>query len=167
MHPSTTAGQYLIADLASHIIGLFPRVFGSVFVAPIPPLSTCAARPTAPRWDGGVIPIVSGDHDLWIQHCQRGGLFGEYFDNSDLLGDPVIQRMDHIVNFTWGTGRITNFGVDFVSVRWTGKVGIDKHTRIQAPHKGKGRTCVFLQLTWSLRSCCIAGDAVLFRFCRH
>ena len=74
------------------------------------------------RWDGGVIPIKSGDHDLWIQHAARGGLFGEYFDNSDLLGVPVIQRVDHVVNFTWGTDRITAYGTDYVTVRWTGKV---------------------------------------------
>ena len=34
----------------------------------------------------------------------QGGLQAEYFDNSDLKGDPVLKRIDPDVNFDWGKG---------------------------------------------------------------
>ncbi len=74
------------------------------------------------RWDATVIPVKTGTFELYMQHATRDGLFGEYFNNAYLHGEPVIQRVDHVVNFTWYDGRITDFGTDYVSVRWTGKV---------------------------------------------
>jgi hypothetical protein len=51
------------------------------------------------------------------------GLSGEYFDNKDLKGDPVLVRTDTALNFVWGTGgpdpRIPS---DRFSVRWTGTI---------------------------------------------
>jgi hypothetical protein len=77
------------------------------------------------RWDSSIIPIKQGDHELYVQHATQGGLLGEYFDNAYLQETPVITRVDHVVNFTWGEGRITRFGTDYVSVRWLGKVRLD------------------------------------------
>jgi hypothetical protein len=46
---------------------------------------------------------------------------GEYFNNRDLLGDPVLTRTDRAIDFDWGTGS-PQAGVvnsDNFSVRWT------------------------------------------------
>jgi beta-glucosidase len=50
------------------------------------------------------------------------GLKGEYFDNKELKGQPVLVREDEQVNFDWGRGRpAPQVSVDNFSVRWTGK----------------------------------------------
>ena len=52
-----------------------------------------------------------------------GGLRGVYFDSPFLeVGTEAFERVDAVVNFTWGLGRITETGTDFVSVRWEGAV---------------------------------------------
>jgi glucose/arabinose dehydrogenase len=45
---------------------------------------------------------------------------GEYFDNMDLAGTPVVTRSDDAIDFDWGTGS-PNFAVPFntFSARWT------------------------------------------------
>lgn len=37
-----------------------------------------------------------------------------------VFGRGVV-RVDHVVNFTWGTGRLTETATDFVSIRWHGR----------------------------------------------
>ncbi|MDT3427149.1 mannan endo-1,4-beta-mannosidase [Paenibacillus forsythiae] len=57
------------------------------------------------------------------------GLRGEYFDNKELEGEPVISRTDANLNFTWrDTPPDTGIGNNYYSVRWQG--------RIQAPVTG-------------------------------
>jgi hypothetical protein len=53
----------------------------------------------------------------------KPGLLGEYFDNQNLKGSPILVRRDSSINFIWGTGS-PNSGipVDHFSVRWTGKI---------------------------------------------
>ena len=54
-------------------------------------------------------------------HAQEG-LRGEYFNNVNLAGTPVV-RIDPQVNFDWQQGSpITNVGPERFSVRWTGQV---------------------------------------------
>ncbi len=52
------------------------------------------------------------------------GLKGEYFNNPDLQGEPVLTRVDQQIDFNWGTGSpvpgIVN--AEKFSIRWTGKV---------------------------------------------
>jgi beta-glucosidase len=51
-----------------------------------------------------------------------GGFKGEYFNNKDLQGQPVLVRSDAQINFDWSRGRpapVVN--EDGFSVRWTGK----------------------------------------------
>lgn len=59
---------------------------------------------------------------LAVYLMSNGGLYGEYFENIWFDGTPAISRIDPMLNFDWGTGLITNFAADFVSVRWVGKV---------------------------------------------
>ncbi len=55
-----------------------------------------------------------------------GGLKGQYYDNTDLAGDPVLTRIDPEINFDWGLEtpdpNITD--VDNFSIRWTGQIEI-------------------------------------------
>jgi beta-glucosidase len=51
----------------------------------------------------------------------ESGLKGEYFDNEDLRGNPVLVRTDKHVHFDWGEGSFApNQPVDHFSIRWTG-----------------------------------------------
>lgn len=54
---------------------------------------------------------------------------GEYFDNSELSGNPVVTRNDPALNFTWGGGSPAD-GVpaDRFSVRWTRALAFDSGT---------------------------------------
>jgi beta-glucosidase len=48
---------------------------------------------------------------------------GEYFDNRELRGTPVVRREESQINFDWGRGRpAPELGEDNFSVRWTGKL---------------------------------------------
>jgi beta-glucosidase len=51
----------------------------------------------------------------------EAGLKGEYFNNQELQGAPVLTRTDQHVEFDWGEGSFApNQPVDHFSVRWTG-----------------------------------------------
>jgi len=73
-------------------------------------------------YDASFVPVRTGNLSVWVQLATPRGLLGEYFDNAWFLGDPSIARVDQVVNFTWGLGRMTQSATDYVSARWTGKV---------------------------------------------
>ena len=51
------------------------------------------------------------------------GLQGEYFNNTGLVGTPVLTRTDPTVNFSWGdSGPGHGIAHNRFSVRWTGQV---------------------------------------------
>jgi hypothetical protein len=51
------------------------------------------------------------------------GLRGDYFNNTQLTGTPVLSRTDSTVNFNWGTGSpAASVNSDQFSVRWSGQV---------------------------------------------
>jgi beta-glucosidase len=53
------------------------------------------------------------------------GLRGEYFDNPELRGTPVVTRVDPVVDFGWTlSGPARGLAFDWYSVRWTGRVTI-------------------------------------------
>lgn len=55
-----------------------------------------------------------------------GSWLGEYFNNSDLLGTPVLTRFDPAVRFNWGFGSpAPGINADFFSVRWTSNQWFD------------------------------------------
>lgn len=52
-----------------------------------------------------------------------GGLAGEYFDNDEMVGDPVAVRTDKGIDFMWGNGApIDGLPTDNFSIRWTGRI---------------------------------------------
>ncbi len=51
------------------------------------------------------------------------GLLGEYFNNMDFSGDPVLVRVDREIHFDWGGGAPDEaVNSEQFSVRWTGKL---------------------------------------------
>ncbi|MEZ4869106.1 MAG: PA14 domain-containing protein [Caldilineaceae bacterium] len=54
--------------------------------------------------------------------ANRGNWRGEYFDNVNLSGPPLIERTDPAIDFDWGSGSPApnELGVDRFSIRWTG-----------------------------------------------
>ena len=67
-------------------------------------------------------PGSVGSYDLAVRQLTKGGLDAQYFDNQWLLGEPAIERVDATLNFDWGTGALTNYGRDYGSARWVGKL---------------------------------------------
>ena len=66
---------------------------------------------------------ASGNYKLDVFQLIPGGLKGYYYTDSYLSDERLgMVRTDAVVNFTWGLGAVTTFGLDFVSVRWEGYV---------------------------------------------
>ena len=58
-----------------------------------------------------------------VEGTNRTGMRGEYFDNMNLAGKPMLTRIDSMVNFNFGTGSpAPGLPVDHFSIRWTGKI---------------------------------------------
>jgi beta-glucosidase len=57
-----------------------------------------------------------------VFECEAGaGLWGEYFDNNELAGEPAVSRLDPHVDFFWGkTKPSPEITVRQYSVRWRG-----------------------------------------------
>ena len=66
--------------------------------------------------------IRKGEVTASIVLMEKGGFYGEYFNNAFLQGVPALTRVDNYLDFNWGTGLITNEAADFVSVQWFGKI---------------------------------------------
>jgi hypothetical protein len=73
-------------------------------------------------YTGKFTPAREGHFSLAVRHLAQFGLYGQYWDNVWLMGEPVISRVDAVLNFTWGEGALTPSGTDFTSARWWGKL---------------------------------------------
>lgn len=57
------------------------------------------------------------------------GWWAEFYNNEDLVGDPVLVRDDAVIDFDWGDGSPgPGVAADFFSARWTRKVQFDAGT---------------------------------------
>ncbi len=59
-------------------------------------------------------------------HTDNGeqGMFGEYFPNTKLEGQPVLSRVDPAIDFDWNAGSpAASMPAENFSIRWTGKLG--------------------------------------------
>ena len=52
----------------------------------------------------------------------QGGLAGTYYNNVWFLTPYTQQRVDTQLNFNWGSGALTSYAADYVSIRWRGAV---------------------------------------------
>ncbi len=71
---------------------------------------------------GKYVPIPSR-FLIPVSESEKHGLRGEYYDNRDLNGNPVLTRIDEQVNYNWGGGSPDpKLPSDDFSVRWVGKL---------------------------------------------
>jgi beta-glucosidase len=79
---------------------------------------------------GGLLKPIETKYFAKIDDSGQKGMVGQYFNNMELEGKPVLTRIDSIINFRWGerspAGEVPN---DQFSVRWTGKI-IPPETRV-------------------------------------
>ncbi len=80
----------------------------------------------SPEWN----IISSNNLSTTLNNKKSAGLLGEYFNNTQLSGKPVVTRVDQQMDFGWTLyGPHPDINFDFYSVRWTGK--------LTAPETGK------------------------------
>jgi beta-glucosidase len=73
------------------------------------------------------------------------GLKGEYFNNRELSGNPVLVRTDALVNFDWGTlGPAPELKPQEFSVRWTAKLMPPVSGRYSLGFAGNGWVRIYL-----------------------
>jgi beta-glucosidase len=76
------------------------------------------------EWTGGVppmLPIPSGHLRPAEAGASESGLAAEYYDNADFEGEPVLRRIDPVVDFVWkDTTPLTGQWGDHFSVCWRG-----------------------------------------------
>ena len=81
-------------------------------------------------YEEGVPLIVKGQiipaSNLFTPDEKYQGLKGEYFNNRDLQGKPVIERIDAELNFDWPWSPAEGVNEDEFSIRWTGFLISDK-----------------------------------------
>ena len=76
--------------------------------------------------DKGIFTVTyltprTGTYNLTVAKTKKGGLVGTYYNNRWMYGDPIMTRVDPIINFYWGVDdAITETGKDYISVRWEG-----------------------------------------------
>ncbi len=76
------------------------------------------------RYDISGTILEQGIYQLKIYHAFPNGLLGTYFWDS-FMENIALTRIDRIVNFTWGSGRLLPRASDYVSIRWTGVLQSD------------------------------------------
>lgn len=69
---------------------------------------------------GTVVHPVPGARLYTSAAKSAHGLSAEYFDNTDLAGEPVMRRVDPSINFSWGFNGVSPRLKQNYSVRWTG-----------------------------------------------
>ncbi len=69
-----------------------------------------------------LIPIES-KYFAKVSGTDKTGMMGEYYDNMNLSGKPVLTRVDSMVNFNFGTNSpAPGLPEDHFSIRWKGKI---------------------------------------------
>jgi len=72
---------------------------------------------------GGLMRPIEAKYFSKLSGENKTGMLGEYFDNMNLSGKPVLTRIDSMINFSFGLNSPAQ-GVpsDKFSVRWKGKI---------------------------------------------
>ncbi len=72
---------------------------------------------------GGIQRPIDAKYFGEIDHSGKTGMKGEYFNNMNLTGSPVLIRIDSAIDFSWGAGSPgPGVNIDQFSVKWTGKI---------------------------------------------
>lgn len=79
---------------------------------------------------GGLSRPIETKYFAKVDDSHQRGMIGQYFDNMELEGKPVLTRIDSMINFRWGEkSPASEVPSDRFSVRWTGKI-IPPETRV-------------------------------------
>ncbi|HTX19990.1 MAG TPA: glycoside hydrolase family 3 C-terminal domain-containing protein [Bacteroidota bacterium] len=58
-----------------------------------------------------------------VEGSEKTGMMGEYFDNMNMSGKPLLTRIDSMINFSFGTGApAAGLPEDHFSIRWKGRI---------------------------------------------
>jgi beta-glucosidase len=72
---------------------------------------------------GGLLRPIEAKYFTKVEKTNKTGMKGEYFDNMNLSGEPVVTRIDSMIDFSFGTfSPAPGIPEDKFSVRWTGKI---------------------------------------------
>ncbi len=72
---------------------------------------------------GGLLSVIEPQYFTKVAGTNKTGMKGEYFDNMELSGKPVITRIDSTIDFSFGTNSpAPGLPKDQFSIRWTGKI---------------------------------------------
>jgi beta-glucosidase len=71
---------------------------------------------------GGFMKPIESKYFAPVKGSGKRGMTGEYFDNMKLAGEPVMTRIDTVVNFSWSGSPAPGVPENQFSVRWTGKI---------------------------------------------
>ena len=98
---------------------------------------------------GAFVEPVSSEslklNDSGAQAGAQAGLQGEYFNNRELKGEPILVRTDAQVNFDWGSlSPASQVNSDNFSVRWTGKLVAPDSGKYALGVAGNGGVRVFV-----------------------
>ena len=79
---------------------------------------------TKVNYEEGVPLIVKGQiipsTNLFTHDKLKNGLNAQYYNNKNLDGDPVLERIDEQLDFDWPWAPAEGINVDEFSIRWTG-----------------------------------------------
>ncbi|MGE5861514.1 MAG: glycoside hydrolase family 3 C-terminal domain-containing protein, partial [Ignavibacteria bacterium] len=71
----------------------------------------------------GLLRPIEAKYFAKVQGTDKTGMKGDYFDNMNLTGEPVVTRIDSMIDFTFGTfSPAPGVPEERFSVRWTGKI---------------------------------------------
>lgn len=65
---------------------------------------------------------IEGYYTPKVYLIKSGGLHAKYYDNIWLVGTIEKEEIDYVINHEWGTGALTTYGQDYISIQWYGKV---------------------------------------------
>jgi len=72
---------------------------------------------------GGLLRPIEPQYFAKVEGTDKTGMKGEYFDNMNLSGEPVLTRIDSMVDFSFGANSpAPGIGEDQFSIRWRGKI---------------------------------------------
>ncbi|RCK74494.1 MAG: putative alpha-amylase [Ignavibacteriae bacterium] len=61
-------------------------------------------------------------YEIYPKSSSGTGLFGFYYNNTNLNGNPLLTRIDTVINFTWSGSPGPGINADNFSVRWIGEI---------------------------------------------
>jgi len=71
----------------------------------------------------GLLRPIEAEYFAQVEGTNKTGMKGEYFDNMNLSGKPVVTRIDSMIDFSFGTfSPASGVPEERFSVRWTGKI---------------------------------------------